>query len=174
MALQLQHEGLQWLWRCAEEGSGMEPSVSFQCMELVQDAVNRGCDISMAKERTPLLVSDTSSGASHGLTTGAAAFLPSAVPLLSYHFFFWWPVSLTFQLACRHHSHLYMHTVGHFAPGSHTVERFLGLHISRKSDGSRFLSQPGLLQKLFDKHPHIAALSTFPTVLMTTMFCEEF
>ena len=57
---------------------------------------------------------------------------------------------------------------------SHDVEHFLGLHIDLRSDGSRFLSQPGLLQKLFNKHPHIAKLSRFPTVPMTTAFCEAF
>lgn len=53
------------------------------------------------------------------------------------------------------------------------VEHFLGLHITEWPDGSRLLSQPGLLKKLFEKHPHIAALQKFPSVPMATSFCDE-
>jgi hypothetical protein len=53
------------------------------------------------------------------------------------------------------------------------VEHFLGLHITEWPDGSRLLSQPGLLKKLFEKHPQIATLTKFPSVPMATTFCDE-
>ena len=50
------------------------------------------------------------------------------------------------------------------------VQHFLGLHITEDSDHSRLLSQPGLLRKLFKKFPHIADLTVFPTVPMSSNF----
>ena len=50
------------------------------------------------------------------------------------------------------------------------VNHFLGMHITDLPDGSRLLSQPGLLDKLFDKHEQIKSLNTYPAVPMSSSF----
>lgn len=50
------------------------------------------------------------------------------------------------------------------------VQHFLGLYTHDYPCGARVMSQPGLLQKLFDKHPHIANLKVFPQVPMSSLF----
>ena len=50
------------------------------------------------------------------------------------------------------------------------VQHFLGLHTQDFPCGARLMSQPGLLRKLFDKHPDIAALTRMPSVPMSSLF----
>ena len=50
------------------------------------------------------------------------------------------------------------------------VKHFLGLYTHDYPCGARVMSQPGLLQKLFDKHPHIGNLTTLPQVPMSSLF----
>lgn len=54
-----------------------------------------------------------------------------------------------------------------------SVNHFLGINIQERTDGSRFLSQPGLLKKLFEKHHEVSNLTTYPSVPMASTFCEE-
>jgi hypothetical protein len=56
---------------------------------------------------------------------------------------------------------------------THDVQHFLGLHTQEFPCGARLMSQPGLLTKLFDKHPSVADLPRFPSVPMSSLFNDD-
>jgi hypothetical protein len=56
---------------------------------------------------------------------------------------------------------------------THDVQHFLGLHTQEFPCGARLMSQPGLLKKLFAKHPSVAELPRFPSVPMSSPFNDE-
>ena len=53
------------------------------------------------------------------------------------------------------------------------VDHFLGMHVTDLEGGSRRLSQPGLLKKIFEKHPDVELLGKYPQVPMSSIFADE-